>query len=1258
MASQPSYSVAPGDRRRASVLSKGALAAVIGVALIGLILVFPKEDLLSRLRRGEVRGDGELSLAYLRNIVRAEKKDPALRLLLAEKLVAAGELAEAATVLAEASALVQGDADLLRRFNELDLSLSWRRFREARQSTDAAVTEHLRAQLELRLRAQLATLGSPAAAFNLLGQVREIGAADMPRAILIRLAGLPRATFADLMRGGREALAFGYFDDSANLYFAARRKTADADARLEALMLGVKSLLASGQPRRAYEAALRELEPPAAAGDINWTLADLALGAGLPAQALAHLRRLVPASWDAATAAARLSPEQLKKVLDVVLSGGDLPGALTLLQAARIQNPADVALRERIAQIAEWAGKPEQALQVWLGLLREAASQRAIDNVLRLSPMLYDDDALLAAWLALSRRRELTWAEVRRVVEVYENLGDVAQALAFLDRLSPPGQTTQLAAAGASASTQAQRDRALAVESLRGYLLERAGRSDEAIVALERLRAAQPGGRMEREDTFRLAYLHLRRGDQSRALQALGAWTPPPVSATAPVDEAYYDLMADLAWETGKPDIFIRAAYMLLDNSSDKRRIDGYQGERILRYYMERDEPLKAAAVAPRVYALLPQDSIAYTWMEAVRMANSRADLDRLMAALQPDHRARLEQQGDFLARRAAIYAGTGDKVLAAADYRASLARRDDTSTRISYWWLLIDTADTRSLRREIAAAGAAARETPAFFEVLGASFQLFGEPRNALAFYRRQAMSKAEDYLWLVNYADVLEQAGEATLALRLKRHAFGLLNRQLAGLSDLRKKEAAQALIVRVRLSEAFSSGPEKERLQRLLGAVLRGDSLSPELRKQADDLVVSWAIGGDRLEFAQRWLWQKHAQRTTGERDYGDLALALAQNDVQALDRLMERSARTFARVDQLNALRQLGRTAQAATLGTELAQKDAEAPRNEELQQALEDDLLKLASRVRTGIVSRKLDGVTQSGLRVQAEVALTPRLRLVTELTSLNNRAGDTAVLAAVPGRDRELRLGARWLIPGGEITATVTQRSAFDQIGGLLLQITRQLSQRLTLQAELGRGQRTDDSSALSVAGVQDRAAVSLNYTLSRDLTLGAQGAFARYRSQSGTYLGQSRTVGVNAYWFLRREDPEWVVRAGLRRNLTRADGQPEPGADILVPGGTATPRFFVAPGATALDLSIGYGLNRSLDNPYAYSRGWRPYGEIGIERRQGGGVSQTASLLRLGARGTVAGRDQLSVGVEVRPTASGKTTREVRLQYEWIGDR
>lgn len=1254
MAPPPSYSVAPGDRRRASVLAKGTLAAVIGVALIGLVLVFPKEDLLSRLRSGEIRGDGELSLAYLRNIVRADKKDPSLRLLLAEKLIAAGELTEAAAVLAEASALVQGDADLRRRWGELDLSLNWRRYREAPQSADAVSAEGLRAQLGLRLRAQLAVLSDPAVAFELLGQAREVGVADLPREILRRLAGLPRATFADLLRGGREALAFGYFDDSANLYFAARRKTADADARTEALMLGVKSLLASGQPRQAYEAALRELEPPAARGEINWTLADLALGAGLPAQALGHLRRVVPASWDAATAAARLSPEQLKKVLDVVLSGGDLNGALTLLQAAQIQNPGDLALRERSAQIAEWAGKPQLALEVWLGLLRQEASQRAIDNVLRLSPMLYDDDALLAAWLALGRRRELTLAEVRRVVDVYERLGDAAQALAFLDRLSPVGQTAQLAATG----PVAERDRALAIESLRGYLLERAGRSAEAIAALERLRAARPGGRLEREDTFRLAYLYLRRGDQSRALQALDAWTPPPVSAVAPLDEAYFDLMADLAWETGKPDIFIRAANMLLDNSTDKRRIEGYQGERILRHYMERDEPSKAAAVAPRVYALLPQDSIVYVWMEAVRMGNSRADLDRLLAALRPEHRARLEQQGDFLARRAGIYAATGDKTLAAADYRASLARREDTSTRISYWWLLIDTADIRRLRSEVATAGAAVRQTPAFFEVLGASFQLFGEPRNALAFYRRQAMSKSEDYLWLVNYADVLEQAGEAALALRLKRHAFGLLSRQLAGMSDLRKKEAAQALIVRVRLSEAFSSGPEKERLQRLLGAVLRDDRLSPELRRQADDLVVSWAVGGDRLEFARRWLWQKHALRTTGERDYGDLALALAESDVQALDRLMERSARKFAHIDQLSAWRQLGRTAQAATLGTELAQKDPEAPRNEELQQALEDDLLKLASRVRTSAVSRKLDGVTQSGLRVQAEVALTPRLRLITELTSLNNRSNDAAVLAAVPGRDRELRLGARWLIPGGEVTATLTQRSAFDQVSGVLLQITRQLSQRLSLQAEVGRAQRTDDSSALSVAGVQDRAAVALNYTLSRDLTLGAQGAFARYRSQSGVYLGQSRTVGVNAYWYLRREDPEWVVRAGLRRNLTRADGQPEPGADFLAPGGTANPRFFVAPGATALDLSLGYGLNRSQDNPYAYSRGWRPYGEIGIERRQGGGVSQTASLLRLGARGTVAGRDQLSVGVEVRPTASGKTTREIRLQYEWIGDR
>ena len=107
MAKPPSFSVAPGDRRRSRILSWGGLAGMIGLAAAGLVLVFPQDDLL-RLVRGDGTGPGdrELTVAYLQNMVRASPRDANLRLLLAGKLLAAGDLQGARQMLDEAQPLI------------------------------------------------------------------------------------------------------------------------------------------------------------------------------------------------------------------------------------------------------------------------------------------------------------------------------------------------------------------------------------------------------------------------------------------------------------------------------------------------------------------------------------------------------------------------------------------------------------------------------------------------------------------------------------------------------------------------------------------------------------------------------------------------------------------------------------------------------------------------------------------------------------------------------------------------------------------------------------------------------------------------------------------------------------------------------------------------------------------------------------------------------------------------------------------------
>lgn len=1300
-----SYSVAPADPSRKSVLAQGSLLGVVGMALIGLVLVFPKDDLLSRLRRDTAAADQELTIAYLRNLIRTEQKDVGLRLLLAEKLIASREFDAAQTVLNQALQLAS-DAPQKVRIGQLDTQLAWARFKSTQErlntllgkaqpdvldgrnrSTRADALQlstqiaDLTAQLEaarhvlsMKLVAAIAQFSTSKAGFALMDQANDVGVPQLSKDILQRMATL-QLGFDDLLRAARVALSIGQFQWAADFYLAAKNASSGTEKRRELIVMATQTLLASGDPKAAYALAMKEFQSkdaPASGDALWWQIINWALSAGLVKDAAAHLRQVVPSEWRADQLAGQLPAKQLAVALDVALAGGDLPQATRLAQALLLQNPADAALRERYAQVLEWSNKPQEALAQWLALMQRSASERATAQVFRLAPMLFDDDALLAAWISRSQQRSLSAEELVRVVEVYERIGQPDKALAFLER--------SLAGSGSDAK---------ALRILQASLLERMGQVAKATALLEQIK--QDEGQLPRSQAMQLAALHMRRADFRSALAALQSYTP---ASTGSFDLEYWDFVADLAYEANQQNSAQSALMQLHAHSlrSGKLILRDYQLERLLRTHLEREQYPQVTSIAATIRPLLnaqaqsaPLDMLMTLWLEALasdQNSNSkRADLNQWLAALSPAQLARMDRYPEWLNRRANIYAAIGERQLAAADFRSSLAVMEDVQIRAAYWWMLVDMKDRVSLRRELMRAAPTMRLAPALLEVQGAGWQLLGQWQRALDFYRRQSRdaTKAKDPLWLANYADILEQAGDAALALRVRRHAYQLLDQTMQSYSDLQQRRAVQALLLHLRLSENFSSGHEKQQLQKLLGRLLASNDLDPEVRVQAQTLVVAWALGsahgsgpqGVSNELARRWLWLQQASKLTSDdapsRLYAQTALALAENDLPTLDRLMEQSARQLQSIDQLSALRQLAqhnpqRRAQAATLAVELAQQQSESPRSDALQQAMEDDLLALASRVRVGSVSRSNDSLRTRGLQAAADIAISPRLRMSLELDRLSHQSNNPAALALANRSDTELRVGAKLLIDGGEISGQITQRQAWGSVAGVLLKLSKQLDKGLELITTLQLRQRSTDSAALSVAGMQDQIAVNLNYQASKALSFQTQAAHTRYATQSGASLGQSNSLGLGAVWYLRRDDPDISLRGNLRRQSSKANGSPDASTAALNPAGTVPAAdFFIPQSATTLNLSLGYGLSQSLGNNRTYSRQLRPYGEIGVEQRIGANAA-TSAYLNLGVRTAVMGRDQLVLGLEIRPSTNTagprQTARELRLQYEWIGDR
>ena len=641
-----------------------------------------------------------------------------------------------------------------------------------------------------------------------------------------------------------------------------------------------------------------------------------------------------------------------------------------------------------------------------------------------------------------------------------------------------------------------------------------------------------------------------------------------------------------------------------------------------------------------------------------------------MMGALQPNHRRRLEVLPTFLQRRASLYARFGETRLALKDYRESLSlNADDTSTRIAYLWLMVDQQNANQLRAELAQLGSGTRRDPAYAEVMAAAWQMLNEPRLALAFMQPLARAHANDFLWLMNYADVLERSGSEAPALRVRRHAWQLAQRATARPAD--RDQARQALMVQVRLTASYADGEQKSRLWRALGSMLSAPGEEPALKRQAQELVGAWLLTEGRFDTPQRWLWQQHAARMAVPA-YQELAALVAQNNLPELARMLEQADRktdsgsgnstnnAISVQDRQGALRLLGRRDEAVTLGMEQALRSPQGL-TDDAQQALRDDLLATASRASVQASARQAGVLTRLATTFDASVALSPRLKLTVELNEGRYRSTDTTQIAQTPGRDKELRAGIETHTPWGELKAQALVRSALATVSGLYLQLSTRLNSRSVLQLEVARAERSDESSAMSVAGVRDRAAASLSLRASEHIDAQVSLGKNHFRTQTGAALGSSVDAALAGNWTFRRDYPDIRLQTQLRRSVVRADGQPDAATALLQPGG-GVPRvgLFLGPSSTALSATLGVGLAQT--DPALYSRAWRPWAEVGFETRQSSLGRQTQGLLRLGTKGSVMGRDQLSVNLDIRPGMGGLSgnegTRELQLHYEIFFDR
>jgi len=1219
-----------------------------------LVLLFPRKTLLDQVAI-ETRND-PLTVNYLTSLLRTDPHNVDLRILLAEKKISVGALDEAAELIGPLK--IGPDAAARRRALLLELRMADAQLRALpeRDTARPATLAKMRRMLD-----EIDTEAwDPADLAYLARQAMQLRHTALAERLLTRLAAtgqqLPSGWMQEL---AQSALADSDYRSAARLYFAARERATDAAERRRLYLTAVATLQSGNLLDEALAAAEEHLGDLANDEQTLAALTRLALAAGKPALAERYVKRmlrmggageapgtdwlawLIPSAHAAdsapAAAAEKLRPYDEKLytlAYDVFLANGNLADAYRVARAAVTQT-GETAWREKLAQVAEWNGKPQEALEQWLALAksrRGADKDKAVQAVLRLAPGLFDFDALIFAWGEILTRRALTADEWRDLADTYEQAGRPADGIALLAAQAKRGPIVLESAVLEPLAT----------------LQERSGRIDDAIASYQRLIVAAGSNPVR---AVKLASLYFTKGDFAGAYRVLL-----PLKDTAgATDLPYWKSLADVAWQLQQDDT-AATAYGKVVELGEYAQLDI---ERLL-MLMRAQQPAEAARIAEAAWKKFGQPASLLTALEIHINRHDTLASRRLLDTLTAANLALLARNAYFFQLRARYYQDSRQSNLALADLRSALALAPtNAESRLSLLYMLMETGQKDELQRSLKSWQADAQRLRAYWSAYAAAYSLLGESRRALTFLSREAPARTGDYLWLLGYADALDDNDQGGMAWRVRRHAWDLARSERARLKQAppdREKMLAYVRLVTQQAPGDASLAVMRHLLSQSRAAAAPDASTNAvgkplPLDAGATELALAWAISTEQDETAKAWLWTRYGKKLAAPA-YAEVSVALVQNDLETLERLLAQKADLLPRYNRIDAAR--------ATLQMRLAQdigfaEQEKRPNDDEIHLRLATDLLKSASSVivqNTTVTRGILKGREE---RASTRVWVSPRLRLAANIVQFRQASQDGTQLTGVPGIDRRISVSALFRHPdGAETSLAIGRRNALSEFGYWRLGHTRAFGNQLSGDVALAIREYATESVPLSVGGNRDMFSAGLNYALSRREYLRGRVFGARYHTQQDSYLGSGQGYDFEAGYRIRTDYPDWTVRFTNSRQRFSAAGTADAKSAQLIPDGSIPPGSFFVPGsARVYALSAGFG-DHYREN---YSRAIRPFADFG---RSSNSVTGSGYNWTVGAGGSVAGHDYFSVfwtRGKGGPGA-GDATREFGLRYQYFFDR
>lgn len=1262
------------------------LAALVGG---GLVLLYPRQALERRLAALEDGTDVALSAAYLVNLLRSDPNNTRLRLLLAHQQTTLGELPQARNTLRPLAQSTDPNVQRNLLWAQWEIiHAQYLRTPEEKEEQRATLREEVKRQLR-NLAAQdwpvdrQVQLGSWAAQYE-----DRVTTAQTHRELAEQESDPERASQL-YERAAREALAISDYDACAELYLHARRTTSDPERSKAYFHAAVDALQSANRPGDALALAEREIGPliddpatlvriinlarAAARPDVadRYVRKLLRIALALPAEPLGVLAEqssnsaLRPVAWQpppseappatyddgahwlrppapsfpgwrtvatAQPARSSITPgipfdeKTFSLAYQVFLENNKPDDAWAIARVAVQQRPDDMVWRERLAHVSEWTQRPEVALEHWLVLAQRTDREQAWQAVLRIAPGLFDDRALVQAikhnLRNAQRSGKSTSKLTQELIEAYERMGEPQAAM---DYLQTHGQGVE------------------AREQL-AYLAERMGDPKTALVYWREVLAFPDALTHERAMHAAVVALTLRRPDEGLVwLEAASKLSTKPTEA-----QDFWRMTGQLAQGRQRQTLAIDA-YRKLIHLEDSESED-YEA---LAQLLLQDHPLEAAQVHELAWRRF-QDPGDLVDALTFHVSRSRwADAARLLreADAPPGSKPTAAQKAlfklpEFMRLAGSYHQNTGNLAKARGYFEAGLrVAPDSADMRSALLWLFIDSNDAVAVRLLLATHEATWSLDTAMHDSLAAAYQALSLPQTALDRYLTPRFAGHEnDFLWLMNYADALDQNQQTDRSWRLRRHLLAQQWKQVqAGLDPRLPTTAEQAR--KNWLNEAGIDQARRIARARLVLTQKPGDPALHVLREllrldrdaeinftnAAAETAIGWLQDAGEYTAERGFLWHQYA-RSQGLRAnrplWADITVALAEKDTAATGQLLETFDERLPRYDRVNAARAVDDVRLAQTAAFEgLEHQNDDQP----LHLQLTESLMAFSDHGRATATQRRLSGINERELQETVHIAINPRVSLDLGHTRILRESTNTQTIVQPPN-EKAVHARLAWRHPDGETLLMAAQRKSFDTYTSAELEHEQRIDNRLSLRMSLGINLPSQESLALRVAGMKDKASVSVRYQATRQDSITATLWGERYQLQTGGALGSGRHHMLYYTHSYRQDSPRldfnifWSGHNFRRADLSLLSERDEGYRRLLPPESEGPgPDYFLP------DSFRYYGVQIATNMLYEqeYTRKLQPYAAISRtwHSRFGAGYG-----LRLGLAGSVLGADHFSV--------------------------